>query len=179
MKKFVVCVVLAVGGATLHASIMYSAVVPPPAVCGEDPSQPPNCVSVSMSWANEPPPGVSFAVVTANGNPDQVLFALNVPPVPTTTGSIVPNPQTIYGLDPTTMQIITNGQISAVGSFGVALNDFAELDLENPSGQVIDKTVFIAQVESTAVPEPAAWPLISVGLVLVLLSAWRRRRKVE
>jgi len=177
MKRFVLCAVLAITAASLHASIIYTAVVPQN--CGQPPGMPPNCVKVSMSWANEPPPGVFSVVVTENDNPDDVLFALNTLGGPSTTGSIFPNPQTVGPLDATTMQIITNGQISFLASSGVALNDFAELDLENSSGQEIDGTVFIAQLEPAGVPEPGTWPLISVGLVLVLVSGWKRRRKME
>jgi hypothetical protein len=123
-------------------------------------------VTASLSWAAEPR-AVSFAEVDDNlGN---FLFSLNVGPPPRTTGSINPNPQTVSGLPSSTMAVVTNGQV------GVFVNSFATLDLLDANHQLIDSTLFIADVPG-AIPEPASWSLAGMGLGLAVLYARKLRR---
>jgi len=126
-----------------------------------------NCVTVNVSWANQPVPVFSVEVRDSTGNN---LFPLNTG-APATTGAILPDPQTVSGLSSTTMNIITNGRISATSELPQA-NVTSNLLLLDNNGDVIDSTPFVAEV----VPEPAAWSLVGGGLGLVLLGARKRRR---
>lgn len=159
MKKLIILALLAAATTALQAStISLSAFV----TCS-------NCVTVSVSWANEPVPVFSVDVRSSTG---QNLFPLNTG-APSTTGAILPDPQTISGLSSTVMNIITNGQISATSELPQA-NVTSNLLLLDSDGDVIQSTPFVAELES--VPEPAAWSLVGGGLGLVLLKARKRRR---
>jgi len=159
MSKFMILALLAMATTTLQAStISLSAFVS----CS-------NCVTVNLSWANEPVPVFSVEVQASTG---QNLFPLNTG-APATTGAILPDPQTVSGLSSTTMNIITNGKISATSEFPQA-NVTSNLLLLDNNGDVIESTPFVAQLES--VPEPAAWSLVGCGLGLLLLGARKRRR---
>jgi len=163
MKRFLLCAALALSTTTLHASLIYSAFVS----CS-------SCVTVSLSWANEPV-GVSFAEVDDSlGN---FLFSLNVPSPPRTTGSIIPNPQTISGLSRTTISVISNGQAGfGLASIRPEANVFATLNLEDSNHTVIDSSIFVADV-TAATPEPAAWSLMCAGMVLLFFWMRRQRRR--
>ena len=159
MRKFMILALLAMAATTLQAStISLSAYIS----CS-------NCVTVSLSWANEPTPVFSVEVQASTG---QDLFPLNTG-APATTGAINPDPQTVSGLSSTTLNIITNGKISATSELPQA-NVTSNLLLLDNNGDVIQSTPFVAQLES--VPEPAAWSLVGGGLGLVLLGARKRRR---
>jgi|SRR5271165_1269922 len=157
MSRFMILALLAMATTTLQAStISLSAFVS----CS-------NCVTVNVSWANQPVPVFSVEVRDSTGNN---LFPLNTG-APATTGAILPDPQTVSGLSSTTMNIITNGRISATSELPQA-NVTSNLLLLDNNGDVIDSTPFVAEV----VPEPAAWSLVGGGLGLVLLGARKRRR---
>jgi len=170
MKKFLVCAALATVAPTLHAAMMnYSAFIS----CS-------NCVTVSLSWANENIPyGVSYAEVDDNlGN---FLFALQVPAPPVSTGAIAPDPQTVSGLSPTTIGLITNG-LAGVPPLIPSSQDgtpmSANLNLLTSGKHVIDSQVFVATVPA-GVPEPAGWSLTCAGMALLLLWTQRRRRNSQ
>lgn len=165
MKKLLVCAAFATAATTLHASIIYNAFIS----CT-------SCVTVSLSWANEPVP-ISYAEV--DDSLGGFLFQLNVGS-PSTTGAILPDPQTVSFLSPQSIDVISNGQAGfSVGSIRPALNTFAKLDLLNVDHVVIDSTVFVASVEPASVPEPAGWSLTCAGLALLLLRMKRHRRNSQ
>ncbi len=158
MKKLMILAVLAMATTTLQAStISLSAYVS----CS-------NCVTVSLSWANEPVPVFSVEVQASTG---QNLFPLTIG-APSTTGAILPDPQTVSGLSSTTMNIITNGRVSVTDVDYPQANVTSNLLLLDSDGYVIQSTPFVADV----VPEPAAISLVGGGLGLVLLRARKRRR---
>ena len=160
MKRFLLCAALAVSTTTLHASMIYSAYVS----CG-------SCVTASLSWANEPS-GVSFAEVDDSlGN---FLFSLNVPFPARTTGSIVPNPQTVSGLSRTVINIVSNGQ-AGVGAASIRpeSNVFATLNLLDSNRTVVDSSLFVAAVT----PEQAAWSLTCAGMAFLFFWMRRQRRR--
>jgi hypothetical protein len=174
MTRLILAAVFLIGTSVLHAaSISYSAFIS----CS-------NCVTVSLSWANEPTP-ISFAEVDDNfGN---FLFGLNVG-APRTTGSIVPNPQTVSGLSPVVISIISGGGGNVAtalsdGQFGVLVNepvlgDRAILNLLDADRNIVDSTSFIATIgQEGGVPEPGGWSIAAMGLGVLVFCARRLHRK--
>jgi hypothetical protein len=136
-----------------------------------------NCVTVSLSWQNlfSPP---SFVDVEDNlGN---ILFVLNTPFPGQTTGSIQPNPQTIFNLPPSTISIITNAQANvfapAQQGHPPTTGTFANLVLDDSEHNPIATLRFVAEPQ---VPEPAAWTLAGAGLAFLLIRARIRRRNSQ
>lgn len=155
VKTFLVCAGLAMAATNLRAAIMYSASID----CQQ------SCVTVSLSWAAEPFP-VYYAAVDDNlGN---VIFALTLgPSAGQTTGSILPNPQTVSGLSPDMIGVISNGQAE------LSLQEIKPGLVGGGLGKEIDTTPFIA------IPEPAAWSLTAAGLTFLFLCAGALRRKSQ
>src|SRR5205814_701788 len=95
------------------------------------------------------------------------LFSLNVG-FPSTTGSILPNPQTVSGLSPHTIFVVSNGQAgvqSAAAEVAPALNVFATLNLLDSERRLVDQSLFVAS--PSAIPEPAVWSLMCAGMGLL------------
>ena len=151
MRKFMILALLAMAATTLQASTISSSAY---ISCS-------NCVTVSLRGPMSPLP----FPVEVQASTGQDLFPLNTG-APATTGAINPDPQTVSGLSSTTLNIITNGKISATSELPQA-NVTSNLLLLDNNGDVIQSTPFVAQLES--VPEPAAWSLVGGGLGLVLL----------
>jgi hypothetical protein len=127
------------------------------------------CVTVYLEWANEPTP-VSWAEVDDEFG--DFLFSLNVPSPGSTTGEILPDPQTISGLSAAAIDDITDG-----AAFLDPPPPSATLLLEaGRTGPVIDSVNFVAALPATA-PEPATWASMSAGLGALFFWHWKRRRK--
>jgi hypothetical protein len=114
---------------------------------------------------------LALPVFTADvdDNFGDLLFALNVPSPAAKTGSILPNPQTAFGLPPSTIEIITNGAPAYVAedlSVEPQQPTFADLLLLGVDGTVISDTRFVATFPT---PEPAGWALAGAGLGLLLI----------
>lgn len=160
---------LVMGAAAANAApITYTAVLG----CGS------TCVTVALSWVNMPVP---ITTAEVQDNFGETLFSLNVPSPPVSTGSIIPNPQTVFGLSTTTVRLITNGQpIASAGSLvaAEALADdlcccqptYANLVLANKDEGISISQRFVA----TDVPEPATWSMLGAGIGLLL---WRSSSK--
>jgi hypothetical protein len=159
------------------ASLSYNAGIG----CGD------TCVTVSLEWVSWPDP---IGYVEVDDNFGDFLFGLNTGS-PTDTGAILPDPQTISGLSPEEVDLITDGEVitadvqSAITanveivSYGDSPTS-ANLCLKSSSEATTcdaGTEFFLATLAST--PEPAAWSLTGGGLAL--LFAWRqwRRRKFE
>ena len=119
------------------------------------------CVTVSLEWQGAPTPVRSVVVDDSLGD---FLFSLTVPFPGSTTGSIVPDPQTISGLPSAVIAAITNsvtytylGSTLVIAPAGV--NAFPSSP-PNPA--------------PFSLPEPAAWSLTAAGLGLLFV--WDRAR---
>ncbi|HEY6344379.1 MAG TPA: PEP-CTERM sorting domain-containing protein [Bryobacteraceae bacterium] len=127
------------------------------------------CVTVSLEWVNEPFPVGWAEVDDALGD---FLFALNVPQPGSTTGSILPDPQTISGLSPTEIFDVTDG-MAGVDPPAIP----AEFVLkECQTCSVITSVAFVASLPAT-VPEPTTWASMSAGLAVLFFWHWKRRSK--
>jgi len=154
MKKFLVCLVIATAGTTLHAAILYSATIG----CQQ------TCVTVALSWAESFP--VNYADVEDKA--DNVLFALNLGSFAgQTTGEISPYPQTFSTLSANAISEIGSGQAY------VSISSIAPGLLGGGEAPDSDGAIFTAQIE----PEPAVWSLTAAGLAGLFLYARTRRRK--
>lgn len=168
MNKFLTLAAFVAAGATsMHAgTISYSAFVD--TNCFQ-----PNCVTVSLSWADEPVP-IFFAVVRDLFQTP--LFSLNVPFPPATTGSIVPNPQTVSGLSANTIFLITNTSDSISAQVG----ELTTLNLLDGEGVVVDSVPFLATFANSGgngnVPEPATWSMLGLGMTALFIGSRRFRR---
>lgn len=141
------------------------------------------CVTAYVQWQSEPFP-VSF--VEVDDNLGGYLFGLNTPFPPQTTGSIVPDPQTISGLSPDVIALISSGLSTVGGAFSTSFASvrplgtaqvprFANLNLLDSNRNVIDSVVFTVN----AAPEPAVWSLYGAGLGVMLVWGRFRRRKFQ
>jgi hypothetical protein len=125
------------------------------------------CVTVSLEWVDEPFPVGWAEIDDASGD---FLFALTVPSPASTTGSILPDPQTISGLSPEEVYDVTDG-MAGVDAPPIP----AELVLKQcQTCSVIDSVAFIAALPT---PEPATLASMSAGLAVLFFWHWKRRSK--
>jgi hypothetical protein len=173
MFKFFGFSALAISGLIVPAvqagSISYSANIG----CGN------TCVTTSVEWSNFNP-GVSFVVILDNNG--DFLFGLNTDPFPEGTGQIDPNPQTVSGLSPEEVSLLTfsgviTGSIQSASLFEVTGNGpplaptYADLALEDVNGNILGETTFTA----SSAPEPATWAACALGLLMLAGIAGRRK----
>lgn len=148
MRQLIALCALALAGTSAYGSIIsVNAVIG----CSQ------SCVTVAVSWADLAYPVYSAEVDDPLGN---TLFTLNVPSPAVRTGSILPNPQTAYGISASTVHILTDPGI---------LNLYGQDNV--PDGSVS----FVATFEQ-ATPEPGGWILVTGGLGLILAYSVIRRR---
>jgi MYXO-CTERM domain-containing protein len=169
--RFITLAVLALAApASQAATITYDAFVG----CNN------TCVTVDLEWSSWPTP---IGYVEVDDDFGDFLFGLNTPPFGETTGSILPNPQTISGLSPGTIALIENGGSTVGGLDAPDLITFADASVPtyanlclDSSGPEDDCDAGVERfVATTSAPEPAAWSLTGAGLAL--LFAWRTRRR--
>jgi PEP-CTERM motif len=127
------------------------------------------CVTVSLEWVAEPFPVGWAEIDDALGD---FLFALTVPQPASTTGSILPDPQTVSGLSPLEIYDVTDG-MAGVDPPTIP----AALVLKQcQTCSVIASVDFVASLPA-AVPEPATWASMSAGLAALFFWHWKRRSK--
>jgi hypothetical protein len=164
MRKLLGLSILAITYSSIPAaqagSISYSASVG----CND------TCVTAFVEWSNFNP-GVSFVVVLDNLG--DFLFSLNTDPFPESTGQIDPNPQTVTGLSPQEINLISGGGViaGALQSLGFEGSGWppptptsADLAVEDCNHNILAEVTFTAT--SSTAPEPATWALMVLSLGL-------------